>query len=601
MATSVIVPGFTNNDFVPGTAINVTYGAGKRSAGTAAVRCRCVGAMREAQSASNTAVVNTGGGPSVTVSGTASVAGRFVIEITTAGALGTAVFRWSKDGGLTWTTNVTTAASVLLTGTGVTATFPSGTYVLSATYKFQTYLAATYGTAELGKLYDVFDEDMADKLFGAGSELALMCRAALAIPGVAVQAIAVPWAGSAAKASLAIVIGGTLGDGTIGFRLNKRTYRCPTASTDTFPLIAQRLAQQINNDPSSPADADFDSSGTVYLTAKTAGARGNYWSGWKDLSAAPAGMTMTLTGGTAYTGGGVPFSGGTGADDVTSTLAVMLPIATPLHDVVAYAQNDAVNMALIEAQIDAKAGPLVKQYEQAVFAFNGPYATAISLAQTTLNHVHSQFLFDEEGETHPAIVAAQFAAIRSVLEGGNPNRNYNGTPLPSVAIRSREARAKAPNRGKLIALLNAGVTPIVTVDDKAVVVRAITTKCLTGASADYRTLDVGKAVTPIRMSREVDVLWTDYAKQNPYAGPNPDVANGEETELSGVATPANWKAQVFTLLREKEKALWITDVANPDNAPFVEWDTEAKRIMSAIPVAVRDLNNQLGADIRQVA
>jgi hypothetical protein len=76
-----------------------------------------------------TSVTPTGTNPpTVTLSGN-PVAGtdQYRIEITTLGARGTAVFRWSSDGGTTWTSSVTTAATVQLGSTGVTATFATGT------------------------------------------------------------------------------------------------------------------------------------------------------------------------------------------------------------------------------------------------------------------------------------------------------------------------------------------------------------------------------------------------------------------------------------------------------------------------------------------
>lgn len=84
------------------------------------------------------AVVNTGGGPTVTLTGTPVDSYSFIIEVTTAGALATAVVKWSSDGGLNYTTAVTTAATVVLGTTGVTANFAAGTYILAATYTSET-------------------------------------------------------------------------------------------------------------------------------------------------------------------------------------------------------------------------------------------------------------------------------------------------------------------------------------------------------------------------------------------------------------------------------------------------------------------------------
>lgn len=66
--------------------------------------------------------------PDVTLTGTPNGYHNVVIDITLGGARGTAEFRWSIDGGATWAASgVATAASVTLTGTGLTAAFSTGT------------------------------------------------------------------------------------------------------------------------------------------------------------------------------------------------------------------------------------------------------------------------------------------------------------------------------------------------------------------------------------------------------------------------------------------------------------------------------------------
>lgn len=74
--------------------------------------------------------------PSVTLTGRPTLGSYLmVIQITTGGPLGTAVFQWSSDGGVTWTSSVTTAASVTLGTTGMTALFPdTGNYDTSNSY-----------------------------------------------------------------------------------------------------------------------------------------------------------------------------------------------------------------------------------------------------------------------------------------------------------------------------------------------------------------------------------------------------------------------------------------------------------------------------------
>lgn len=80
-------------------------------------------------------VTNTGGGPTVTLTGALRGSYAIRIEITTGGALGVGQFRWSLDGGATWEeTARVLAATYVLGDTGITANFAAGTYVLAATY-----------------------------------------------------------------------------------------------------------------------------------------------------------------------------------------------------------------------------------------------------------------------------------------------------------------------------------------------------------------------------------------------------------------------------------------------------------------------------------
>jgi len=82
--------------------------------------------------------------PAVTVTGTpASSAYKFRVEITTGGAVGTAIFKWSSDGGTTYTTTVTTASTAVLGSTGVTVHFPAGTYATNNIYTFGAQLSGT--------------------------------------------------------------------------------------------------------------------------------------------------------------------------------------------------------------------------------------------------------------------------------------------------------------------------------------------------------------------------------------------------------------------------------------------------------------------------
>lgn len=80
--------------------------------------------------------------PAVTLTGTPNYAFQLDIAIRTGGTLGSAKFAWSVDGGESWTgVDVTTAATVVLGNTGVTANFPAGTYSADNTYTAGTVVS----------------------------------------------------------------------------------------------------------------------------------------------------------------------------------------------------------------------------------------------------------------------------------------------------------------------------------------------------------------------------------------------------------------------------------------------------------------------------
>jgi hypothetical protein len=100
--------------------------------------------------AANSAVTASGGGPDVTVAGTATNHYDAVVTVVAGGVLGTGTFTYSLDGGKTTSPILTipSGGTYLIPGTGITATFEAGTYVAAETYSFTT-TPATYNSADL--------------------------------------------------------------------------------------------------------------------------------------------------------------------------------------------------------------------------------------------------------------------------------------------------------------------------------------------------------------------------------------------------------------------------------------------------------------------
>jgi phage tail sheath gpL-like len=451
----------------------------------------------------------------------------------------------------------------------------------------------------------IYSYDDADTYAGPGSEGAVQCYAALDIPGVTLYyaPVAAP-SSSPAQATLTITIAGTWSTtGNVGVWLAGRFYSVGVGASDTVTTVAANLAAKINSNPRLFCTAS-PSVGVITLTVRSTGARGNDYVCRKDLTAAPAGMTVALAGGTALNTYMTPFSSGAGADDVTNVLALA---TTDRWQMQAWAQNDATNAALIRAQMSAEAGPLKQHLGHAIFAKIRGTAASISFAQTTLNDQRCTCVHMTNAEWPAFAVAAQIAALRSVIVGANPNYNYddfgadpNAVGQFALTIPAQSQKADIAGRSTLDSLLHSGVMPLTTTPSGRVkIVRAIQSHSLNGSSPDYRTLDWGDADVPDRISDEIASRWTTFKQSNPYVGPEP--ADGQQPAPANVATPSRWNSELYKVLSDAQAANWVQDIDLPENAPLTEYNPTAKRLMSAVPCVVRTQFHSAGVSVRQTA
>lgn len=459
-----------------------------------------------------------------------------------------------------------------------------------------TGMGLAAGTIASGVIKQIFSLEDAMTFWGTGSEIARMAEAALAVDGVNLYGCSTdePSGGSVATAHL--VVGGTWStSGVIVLHIAGRVLEVAVGATDSVTVVGESIEDAIEAIVNIFCTA-VNTTGDVLLTTLNKGARSNQHIVHVDLTRAPSGLTCSITGGSALSNGGKPFTGGAGVDDVADFTD---PEFVGWYQYVGSAQNDATNAALLETHLNAKAAPFEQRTEFAVMAHN-TYATGLSVAQTTLNNALFQMCMFEGSRNHPSQIAAVWAAYRSVSENldrtvlGNPNQRHNGAVLPGIL--GYFSTADIPSRTEQKVMLNSGLTPISDKNGDAVVVRSITTHCLNGTAPDYRVLDTGQAVTPQRVREFFDLLWTDvHSVANEYVGPNPPAG---EQPPEGMSTPATWRAEIEINLREFERANLVTDVSG--NLPTVEYST-AKRLMADIPVVVTPQNHQVGHLIRQVS
>jgi phage tail sheath gpL-like len=453
--------------------------------------------------------------------------------------------------------------------------------------------AATVDTERV----QVFDDDEAATQFGPRSEIARMLYAAIEVPGATVYGIAVDEPGGAVAATTTGVISGTWStSGEIRYQFDEEVVRIAVGASDAIDTVGANIVSAVNQAQNGRlfcVASYVTGTDTLTFTVDSLGVRGNQHTAWLDLSDAPSGFALTLAGGTPLSNGGVPFSGGSGTDNVDNALTALEPTQ---NDYLAAAHNDSTNVGKIETAVNEKAAFDVGLLEQYHVSTNGALAGATSIAQTTMNDQLGSLHWVQWGVEHPSRIAARIAAYRSTVEGAQPNYNYDDVPLPGAAPHYRDA--DVPSRATLKTALNAGITPYKTVNGELQIVRAICSRSLNGSTPDYRTLDLGDVSVPIRIRKELVSDYQQLKTENPYAGPDTSTTDAPP---EGTFTPNLWKNHAYARLKlwEGPDFNWVQEV--DDFPPEAEWDEDAERVMSVIDTVVKSQNHQLGLIVRQRA
>lgn len=457
-------------------------------------------------------------------------------------------------------------------------------------------------------ILSVVSATQADNYFGPGSELARMCQAALRVPGVNILAAPVADPGSSpAQATLTITIAGTwTASGTLNYRVGGLPIQVTVGATDNITTVASNLSKQLNADPRYPWTAS-PSSGVVTLTVRQVGARGNQYLVFQDLSQAPAGLTSTLAGGTALTGGITPFSGGTGTDSNTTLLAIL---ANQAFDRIVTAEIDATNLGAIATQLNTQSGPTINFLQHAIYCTSGTLSAANTIA-TGLNAYRMQGLWYLNSETYPAEIAAYFGALRCATEQNDPDAAYDDAVLPYVQPQSQPG--DRPQNATLQSAINNGVTPIYTPNGtQALVCRSVTTHTLNGSTPDYRTLDTSQAYVPDFVRKDASLQWaTSFRPNNPRVFDNPPA--NLPAPPSGVAYPDSWNSFYTKRLRDFEKGILSSGgsaAAAPTVAPIIVdvdhnqmstvYSQSQKCLISVIPVLPAPTQHQIGVSVQNV-
>ena len=443
-----------------------------------------------------------------------------------------------------------------------------------------------------------------DALVQVGSEAARMAYQALRESGVQLWIACPTPAGGAVAATATITITATAPHASTGewrYRIGGIAISGATSTTVTQNALATAIGAAVNARTDLPVTATV-STNVVTLTAKCAGIRGNQYILMQDTTLLPSTITSAIAGGSSVTGGGVRFTSGAGTEDVTTLLST---ISSTEYARIAFAQNDTTNLQIIETWLNNQSAWDVGILQLGVVGLNADLSAATTLATVTMNAERLQLLAMQNGESHPSEMAARWTAHRSVFEQIDPaaSSQYDGFALTGIAPQTQDGDRWTVSEQDT--LLNNGVTPVTTNDNgDAVIIRSITTKCLTSSVADFRTLGTERASAPDFARRGIYRLGISFIANNPRVQDDP--GTGERPPKPGIAFPALWTKTLTKYAYDLADGAAnvvssglpvITDVAN--NLPFSQFDPIANRIMFVFPMEVANGNHQLGGQIRQ--
>ena len=302
---------------------------------------------------------------------------------------------------------------------------------------------------------DVFSDDQAIALFGKGSQLHLMVRAAIkANPYLQLTAVAVADPAGNAAAGTTTIAGTATSSGVLSVWIANNRVDVPVSVGDTANVVAAALAAAINARPDIPVSS-VAAAAVVTHTCYHKGTLGNDIK----LSAActAAGVSATV----------VTLAGGTLDPDYSAALAA---VAGAGHHIIAAPLSSQAHLTALRTHLDFVSGPLEQRGAIGAFGWPGTLATGTTLAGQ-INSGRITGAWHRGSLCLPCEIAAAYAAVLASEE--DPSRPLNTLPLASLdvtAITAQPMRTEQEN-----ALAN-GLTPLeVGPGDKVQIVRAITT------------------------------------------------------------------------------------------------------------------------------
>lgn len=423
-------------------------------------------------------------------------------------------------------------------------------------------VVGVHGTLGSGILadtpYQMFRETDGDDAFEAGSEVALMVRAAFRqarLTGVSPQIWA---AGVAAPAGVPAtgaftVTGAATEPGQLEFEIAGRQFSAPISLNDTPTLAAISMDNEITKRLFDLPGTVAPAAGVLTYTHNHAGVNGN------DVVI----RVLNVPKGLSVATSALRAAGGTGNATIATALDNSL---SRRFKMVAIANNEAADGTALATHMDDAWGFTAKNWRHAYMGETSDGTSVSTTLATGINrHEIGVASFPRCGNP-PGELASVVCAL--ILSTDAPNRNFDDdelslTPPPAgdVLIDSEQE-----------ALLDNGVTPLVTNETGALgsMVRLITTKVTEGGNPIPQDLllDMTDSRTMAELAEQSDIALT-LAKKG--------------RGLSDV-TLELLRTALFSVAKDAEQAGWVEGVDDIADQLLVERDpTVLTRVRASIP------------------
>jgi phage tail sheath gpL-like len=437
------------------------------------------------------------------------------------------------------------------------------------------------GSATEGDLDLIFSADQADTLYGIGSQLARMIRAAKnANPWTEMWAIPLDDAGAGVAATKTVTLtGAATEDGALhllvgGIKVDVAVSDGDSVTTigdaiDTAVAANSRLSMTSNN-----------VAGVVTFTAKNKGTIGqdidishNFYVG----ETTPAGITVAIADAVS------------GATDPTVSTAITT-MGDNRFDYVIMPYTDTTNIAAMETEMSRRWGPLVQKYSWCANVKKGTQSDLTTYG----NSRNSQFV-STIGNYKSPTTSEEFAAIYGSIIGFYANiapaRPFQTLSLPGVIPPKEEDRFTQSQRN---IILSDGIATYVSVGGVVLVERAVTTYQLNAASApDPSFRDSNTIFTLAQYREQVVIRITNRYPRHSLADDTEEVSPG-----SFVVRPKDIKSELISLHQELAALNWVEGIDQfVDEIVVVRNGSDVNRVDVQLPP---DLVNQLRTTAVQV-